>query len=625
MNAGATAYTWDASGGDPLDDGGGNWNATGGANWNTGASYGAWGNALADTATFGVNSGAAGTITVGTVNCGGITFNAPGSGNYVLDGGTITLNAGGIIAPKTTVTATINSDIAANGTINLQSDGSGTINLNGVISGVGGVALFHNGAIINAYLNNANNSFTGAVSISRGYLYAGANAPSGSNGAFGNSTNAIQLANGNWSHTGVFIAGPYTVGRNINIPADAYANNLWLGGSTADSSVFSGNISLTRGATTDLRTVCLVAQQNGTVTFSGNLSGYDHIQFLYSGACGGDIVLSGDNSGWSGSLDMDVGRLIVGHNNALGTSTNTISVGNYRSNNSPRADKRVGVLTKGPVAVTRILNANNSSSAGDVWFGGTTADASSYTGDITLKNSYNSYFTAAAGGQVTFSGNIIGGGAVPVTKVDAGTVIFAPVSGTNTYTGGTTISAGMLAAGSPNALGTNGTITVSSNGTFGVASGATFSRAVTFNAGSGLGGSGTFNRGAAWTLPANFTLRPGMSTNETGTLTVDTANNALTAATGTRLEIDFTAAGPADKLVVAGTGSLNLSTANDTLVLRGRIKPGVYVIASAAGGITGTFDTVDLSGLESSGVKVSYPGDGTVVVLAPGGTSIIVQ
>jgi autotransporter-associated beta strand protein len=209
-----------------------------------------------------------------------------------------------------------------------------------------------------------------------------------------------------------------------------------------------------------------------------------------------------------------------------------------------------------------------------------------------------------------------------LTKGAAGTLT---LSGNNTYTGTTTINGGMLLAGHANALGTAGTITVNTNGTLGIASGVTFSRAVTFNAGSGLAGSGTFVTNAVWTVPANFRLTPGLSTNVIGTLTVDTANNALTAASGTRLEIDFTADGSADKLVVAGTGSLNLSTAGDTLVLKGTIKVGTYVVASA-NSVSGQFDAVDKTALDAASVSVSYPGDGTVVVTALGtGTTVLIK
>jgi fibronectin-binding autotransporter adhesin len=86
-------YTWDASGGAPLNDGGGTWNPTGGTNWETGGVYGAWGNTTADTAVIGVSSGAAGTINqTGTVNINTLTFNAPGSGNYTINQSSGTTN-----------------------------------------------------------------------------------------------------------------------------------------------------------------------------------------------------------------------------------------------------------------------------------------------------------------------------------------------------------------------------------------------------------------------------------------------------------------------------------------------------------------------------------------------------
>ena len=123
----AVDYTWDASGGAPADDGSGNWDATGGTNWFDGSTYGAWGNTTSDRAIFGVGSGAAGTITVGTVNANGIIFNAPGSGNYTLSGGTITL--GGTPTITANSSATIASTIA--GAVTLTKQGVGVLTLSG--------------------------------------------------------------------------------------------------------------------------------------------------------------------------------------------------------------------------------------------------------------------------------------------------------------------------------------------------------------------------------------------------------------------------------------------------------------------------------------------------------------
>jgi autotransporter-associated beta strand protein len=93
------------------------------------------------------------------------------------------------------------------------------------------------------------NTYNGATVIQKGTLIAGTNAPHNANGAFGRATSDINLgvANGN-NGASILIAGPYNIGRKIRLLtqniADSGSRVLTLGGNTADSSVFSGDILL---------------------------------------------------------------------------------------------------------------------------------------------------------------------------------------------------------------------------------------------------------------------------------------------------------------------------------------------------------------------------------------------
>ena len=87
----AATLTWDASGTSPAapTDGAGNW-STANANWSNGSSDSVWTNG--DNAVFGVNNGAAGTISVGSgINVANITNNPAGSGSYTISGNSLTL------------------------------------------------------------------------------------------------------------------------------------------------------------------------------------------------------------------------------------------------------------------------------------------------------------------------------------------------------------------------------------------------------------------------------------------------------------------------------------------------------------------------------------------------------
>src|SRR3954447_12427866 len=126
----AATLTYDANATPPANDGTGVWDTTT-ANWFDGTNDVVWPNTTNDIAIFGAGSGAAGTVTVGAsgVTANSITFNAPGSGNYTLSGGTITL--GGTTPTVTSNVGTgasspaINSVIA--GSAGLIKAGPGTL------------------------------------------------------------------------------------------------------------------------------------------------------------------------------------------------------------------------------------------------------------------------------------------------------------------------------------------------------------------------------------------------------------------------------------------------------------------------------------------------------------------
>src|SRR4051812_4945976 len=84
----ADSLTWDAdaNSANGLQDGPGIWDTTT-PHWqnNTNPGYVAWTNSPINDAVFGVNSGAAGTVTLGTgITVGNILFDLPGSGNYTI-------------------------------------------------------------------------------------------------------------------------------------------------------------------------------------------------------------------------------------------------------------------------------------------------------------------------------------------------------------------------------------------------------------------------------------------------------------------------------------------------------------------------------------------------------------
>lgn len=211
----------------------------------------------------------------------------------------------------------------------------------------------------------------------------------------------------------------------------------------------------------------------------------------------------------------------------------------------------VSLLVNGALNISRdIAVVANGSTGKSILGGANTTGTSIFSGAITLARDLT--VTAASGGNVDFTGGLSGG--FGVTKEGAGKAIF---STSKTYTGATSVAAGVLAVNS----------TLASSGVT-VASGAT------------LQGVGTITNGVTVT----GTLSPG---NSLGNLTVGSASFATGGVLA--VEVDGTGAGSADRLSV--TGNLNIAQATLNLSVLTALHDPVYIIASY-GSLTGTFASV---------------------------------
>jgi hypothetical protein len=157
-------------------------------------------------------------------------------------------------------------------------------------------------------------------------------------------------------------------------------------------------------------------------------------------------------------------------------------------------------------------------------------------------------------------------------------------------------------------------------------------------AGATLGGTGTIGGVAGYTA-ANVTvagapgnpavLAPGTIDETTGahivgTLTVGGAaqTNNVTFGSHGKLRVTLDAAGGCDRLAVNGV--LSLATPDDHLeiVVPADAKAGVYLLASATGGIAGTFDNV---AMPASGMSLVHTANTVELAVHPGGTVLLVR
>lgn len=228
-------------------------------------------------------------------------------------------------------------------------------------------------------------------------------------------------------------------------------------------------------------------------------------------------------------------------------------------------------------------------------------------------------FTTDAATTLALSGAVTGNGAL--TKDGAGTL---RLTGANSYSGGTTITAGTLIAGVPslgtgaivdnaalvideasnttmaNALSGSGSLTKTGAGqVLYTGNGAAFNGALlvaggTFSANGTLGGTTTIASGATLkgrgtigttTLSSGATLAPG---NSIGTLTV---NGDFTFAPGSRYEVETDAAGQSDLLRVSGTATLGGASVI-VLAANGSYAPLTTYTILTSGNRVGTFGSV---------------------------------
>jgi fibronectin-binding autotransporter adhesin len=310
----------------------------------------------------------------------------------------------------------------------------------------------------------------------------------------------------------------------------------------ASNAVWSGNVVLTN----TVQAVALRAGgTNGAVEISGIISGGsgNSVQSQDNGT----LRLSGANT-YDGLTSVRNGStLIVGNASALGSTNSGTTI-----NNAANTTVDLNGFNVGNEAITlvgansRLVNNN-------------TSNAATVAGSITTTNGQ-----IGGSGNLTASGVISSATAAGFTKVGTGT---ATLSGNNTYTGTTTVSAGSLIINGNQSAAT-GVLNVAANAT--------------------LGGSGTI--GGATTIAG--LLAPG---NSAGLLTFN-SSLALSNSATTVMEIngagtrgsDFDAVNVVGLLTYDGALSLSLGTTFGF----GSYSFDLFDFGSTSG----SFDTVDLAG-----------------------------
>ena len=388
------------------------------------------------------------------------------------------------------------------------------------------------------------------VNASQNYTFSGSPfTGSGSLTKLGNST--LTLANANTAWTG-----------NLNI----FAGTL---SAAAGSNLGNGTMTISNGATFALPSSAPSVFFGGNVMIPANTSGT-----INSGALGNGIsgtIFSGN----SGSiLNLVNGVSFSGTTSAqFDNFTGTI---NIQSGGSLRFSSNTSGNTYGSLSPTFVINGTlQPRNAGNTVLLGAFSGYGSLAGAQSASGAGDTLFVIGGNNSdANFSGNIssntaVAGSESSVNKIGTGRLT---LSGSSTFTGGTTVSAGTLRVNNFSGSGTG-------SGDLEVFSGAALT--------------GTGSIGSATTIDGGATLSPG---DPTGTLTFTSSltlndSSVLTFALGTNSDL----VAVSGDLILTGqlqvTNTVGFGAGTYTLFTYGTLALGNLVIASAPAGYNYSLST----------------------------------
>lgn len=451
----------------------------------------------------------------GTINAGDTVLLNDGATNVtgnILDNGTLDFN-------QSTGTLTISGTVSGNGTLNLSN--SGTLQLSGTAPSTRFIPLnmtvnANNGFLITPVVSSTQTgilqlgqSGTGTLNVAGGYVTSN-NLLVGQ----GNGVGTINVSSGTLSPTAYLTLGGTGGGSGtLNVTGGLVGgsgvtnmgNGIYLGRSGSSS----GLITITGGTVSTLADLRIGEIGSGTVSLTNGYlranntyagSGTTSVGLLSVGTSGtadlrSFLSLGGTSSGAGrGTLTVD-GGLVAVRGGSLGAAagtlgTVTVTSGTLLANASgiggaPTASLTIGGSGTGSVTInnggyvvvsgTLSRGANGTltlNQGGTLQIGGISDNANAtrflvastgtvgsgtsgvLVGDLdfagTLKFAQNSNGVSPTS---TYNGTLSGAG--NLVKTGTGTLL---IGGSNSYTGGTTLTAGVVSLNSANAIGTTGTI-----------------------------------------------------------------------------------------------------------------------------------------------------------------------
>jgi fibronectin-binding autotransporter adhesin len=571
---------------------------------------------------------------------------ATGNGTLTKDGtGTLTLLGPGFYQGVTTISAGVlnirngnalgsgfgGTTVANGAALELQQGIVGSVFVGPEALTLNGTGIADGGALRNI---SGNNTYGGPITLggaARINSDAGTLTVGGSIGGLGQ--NLTVGGAGNTTISSAIGIGTGSLTKDGAGTLILTGNNTYSGGTTVSGGTLQGNTTSLQGNI--LNNANVTFNQLTAGTYAGAISGGGSLAKIGAGT----LTLTGNNT-QTGGTTINGGAISVAADANLGgaagtlafgggtlQTTGTFSMSRATTLNSgggtfdaasgttlthDGAIGGIGGLTKSG-AGTLVLLGNN------LYSGGTTVSGGVLQGDTTslqgtILNNANVAFNQATTG--TYAGAMSGTGSL--SKSGSGTLI---LSGSNSYSGGTTVSAGILQGNTLSLQGTivnnasvvfnqtgsgtyagtmsgaggltlqgGGTLTITGNNLYagpttvtgsGLVVNGSLASTVTLDSMSTLGGTGTLGG----VISNGAMLMPG---NSIGTLNI-TGNFSQNGGT---YQVEVNPAGQSDRLNVTGTATINGATVQVVAASGSYGTSTTYTILNATGGVSGTYSSV---------------------------------
>ncbi len=515
-------------------------------NLNTSRSY-----TLSSTGGFGI--GGTGALTISGDGTGSVTLATANtySGGTVLNAGTLIINnssaigtgsltiaSGSAIDTGTGVALSTNNPMFWNGSFAFGATNSLNLGSGAVLLGAN-VTLTVNNAkplTVGGAISDSGNGYSLTIAAGSGSVTLAGN--SSYSGGTSLTSGQLNINSSSAIGTGMLtISAGTTISNTSGAPVTLSTNNaqIWNGNFT-----FGGNnaLNLGVGAVTMNNPVTITA--NGTpasaLTVGGTITGASLLTVSGTGA----VVLSGDNSGFTGGVTVN-GQLNINFATAPGTGTLTLNAGSTINNTSGSA---VTLTTTTPQTW-----------GGNFTFGGANA-LNLGTGAVTMVGTTT--VTLNGTSPITIGGVISGPTNAGLTLTGTGTLI---ATAANTFTGPLIINGGVFQTSNgsttptnPQGMGTSGMMTIN-GGTFrstfanGVNAGPNFSPTITIGA-----------NGGTWdyanTAALFFGTATGGSWTGAGTLTIINSNPSNT---GAYILVEGASPSFSGQVIIGGLGTAGVA------------------------------------------------------------------